>query len=356
MQTKLGSLSSSRLGGARRRAVSLSPEELVRIEPLGPESRLPVVVRPNLSGVQLGAWAASNRERIEQLVNEHGGILFRGFGLSSVDDFESTVGALAEGGLLEYKERSSPRSAVTERVYTSTDYPADQPIFLHNENSYQHTWPLRIFFFCHTAPAEGGETPIADTRRIYERVSPEIRDRFREKGWMYVRNFGDGLGLDWRVVFQTEDRSVVEDYCRQNGIECEWKSGGRLCTRSRRRAIAVHPGTGELVWFNHATFFHVTTLPETIRTALLNEFQEEDLPTNTFYGDGSPIEPETLDELRRLYAEETVRYSWQRGDLLMLDNMLVAHGRAPFKGERKILVGMADPCSWADLPELPEVG
>ena len=27
---------------------------------------------------------------------------------------------------------------------------------------------------------------------------------------MYVRNFGDGFGLDWRTVFQTDDRAAVE--------------------------------------------------------------------------------------------------------------------------------------------------
>jgi hypothetical protein len=76
---------------------------------------------------------------------------------------------------------------------------------------------------------------------------------------------------------------------------------------------------------------------------MVAEFSDGDLPANTYYGDGSPIEPEVLDHLRAAYHAETVSFPWQQGDLLMLDNMLVAHGRAPYAGARQILVGMSEP-------------
>ncbi|HEX2252875.1 MAG TPA: TauD/TfdA family dioxygenase [Thermoanaerobaculia bacterium] len=76
---------------------------------------------------------------------------------------------------------------------------------------------------------------------------------------------------------------------------------------------------------------------------MLAEFSAEELPSNSYYGDGSPIEPEVLDHLREIYRRETVAFPWQRGDLLVLDNMLVAHGRAAFEGSRRVLVGMAEP-------------
>ena len=78
---------------------------------------------------------------------------------------------------------------------------------------------------------------------------------------------------------------------------------------------------------------------------MLAEFTEDDLPTNTYYGDGTPIEPSVLDELREIYRQETVAFPWEKGDVLMLDNMLAAHGRAPFVGTRKVLVGMTDATS-----------
>jgi alpha-ketoglutarate-dependent taurine dioxygenase len=303
---------------------------------------LPLLFEPGLQEVDLAVWAADNRPRIEEDLLRHGGLLFRGFNIEGPARLEALIRAISASAL-EYKERSSPRSTVEGKIYTSTDYPPDYPIFLHNENSYQSTWPLKIFFLCQQPAEEGGETPIADCRRIFARIDPAVRDRFVEKGWMYVRNFGDGFGLDWRTVFQTDDKAAVEAHCRANGIEAEWKPGDRLRTRAVRPAVTKHPKTGEPMWFNHATFFHVSTLEPSVREALLEEFAEDELPTNTYYGDGAPIEPETLDHLLALYRQEMLSFPWEKGDVLLLDNMMVAHGRAPYRGSRKILVGMAEP-------------
>jgi alpha-ketoglutarate-dependent taurine dioxygenase len=201
---------------------------------------------------------------------------------------------------------------------------------------------MKIFFFCVTPSIQGGETPIVDCRKVFERIDREIRRRFIEKGWMLVRNFGNGLSLTWQSVFQTEDKIEVEDYCRQAGIETEWQ-GDRLRTRQTRQAVTQHPVTGEMVWFNHAAFFHVSTLEPSTREVLLAGLKEEDLPNNTYYGDGSPIELSVLDEIREAYRQEAVSFAWQEGDILMLDNMLCAHGRNPYAGPRKILVAMSEP-------------
>jgi alpha-ketoglutarate-dependent taurine dioxygenase len=162
---------------------------------------------------------------------------------------------------------------------------------------------------------------------------------------MLTRNFGEGCGLSWQTVFQTTSKQEVEAVCSRAGIETEWKGGSRLKTRQVRRAVARHPQTSESVWFNHATFFHISTLEPTTREILLSQFSEEDLPYNTYYGDGSPIEASVLDELRAAYRQEAVEFSWQKGDALMIDNMLTAHGRNPYSGPREIIVGMSEPCS-----------
>jgi alpha-ketoglutarate-dependent taurine dioxygenase len=319
----------------------VSSEELVRFGPL-PTGDLPLLAEPASPDVDLAAWASSNGQLLEEKLHRHGGILFRGFNLSEPEHLQTFIQAVA-GEPLEYRERSSPRHAVKGNIYTSTDYPASHPIFLHNENSYQQEWPLKIFFFCRQAPEQGGETPIADVRKVLARIPPEIRDRFASRRWMYVRNFGDGFGLSWQTVFQSTDKAAIEEHCRAKGIEVEWKDGNRLRTRAVRPTVSRHPKTGELVWFNHATFFHVSTLEPALRDSLVAEFSDGELPANTYYGDGSPIEPEVLDRLRAAYHAETISFPWQQGDLLMLDNMLVAHGRAPYAGARQILVGMAEP-------------
>lgn len=329
-----------------RRAAVVPAAGRVREEP-GPAG-LPLVLTPAVAGVDPLAWAAESRAGIEERLLRHAALLFRGFGLPGIEGLQAFVRAVC-GDLLEYKERSSPRSELGDRVYTSTDYPAEQPIFPHNEHSYARRFPLKLFFSCVTAAETGGETPVGDTRRILGHIDPDVRRRFEEKGWMYVRNFHPGFGLAWQTVFQTDDPVRVEAYCREAGIDCEWRSGGRLRTRQVRPATARHPRTGEAVWFNHATFFHVSTLPAAIREPLLRDFGEEDLPNHTWYGDGSPIEPEVAEHLRQAYLREMVAPPWQEGDILLIDNMLAAHARNPFTGSRKVLVAMADPHTRDDV-------
>jgi alpha-ketoglutarate-dependent taurine dioxygenase len=302
------------------------------------------MISPSVPDVDLIRWAEMAKAELQRILSSSGAILFRGFGITPESDLERFI-QVVSGQPLAYVERSSPRSQVAGNIYTSTEHPADQPIFLHCENSYQKTWPLKIFFCCHTRPEHGGETPIADTRRILKRLRPEIREAFENKGVMYVRNFGPGLGLSWQTVFQTGDRARVEQYCAEMGIECAWKGAERLTTRHVRAAIRTHPVTGEQVWFNHAAFFHITTLDAETQKNLRQLLGQDELPNNTYYGDGTEIEPEVAEHLRACYAAETVMFTWQSGDLLMLDNMLAAHGRSSYRGPRRILVGMAEPCS-----------
>src|SRR5262249_45745273 len=148
-------------------------------------------------------------------------ILFRDFNIKSVPQFEAFVRALSSQ-LLDYTYRSTPRSEVSVNIFTSTDYPADQEIPLHNELSYASSWPRKIWFCCLKAAERGGETPLADSRKVYAHIRREIRDRFRQQGLRYIRVFGEGLDLHWHNAFQTTDRTAVEAQCRQAGIEFQW--------------------------------------------------------------------------------------------------------------------------------------
>ncbi|HZF08643.1 MAG TPA: TauD/TfdA family dioxygenase [Thermoanaerobaculia bacterium] len=322
---------------------------VIRSRFLAPERALPLVVEPGFAGADLVQWARGNRKSLERELGRHGGILFRGFGVDSSPSFQRFVEA-SSGRPLEYVERSSPRSRVSGTIYTSTDYPPEHEIFLHNEQSYNRVFPRKTLFCCLQAARRGGETPVADSRRIYQRLDPAIRGRFEAEGYLYQRNLARGFGLDWQTAFQTTDPGAVEEYCLDNDIDFEWRDGGeRLRTRQVRRAVARHPVTREATWFNHLTFFHVSTLPVEAREALLAELPEEDLPNHTYYADGSPIEPAVLEELRGNYREETVAFGWENGDVLLLDNMLVAHARSAFEGPRKVVVGMAEPTDWDDV-------
>lgn len=324
-----------------RKPVRVGQGELVKRSFFDGLHGFPLVLEPNLENVNLTAWIEGNREAVEQDLMRHGAILFRGFGVESVGTFESFTQALTPE-LLDYRERAAPRIQVGGRVYTSTEFPADQWIPLHHEMSYSHNWPKKIFFFCGLPAQSGGRTPIAEDRKVLPALDPEIKAKFLEKKVMYVRNYGEGVDLSWQEAFQTDDPKAVEEYCRKAGAEVEWRGRDRLRTRSVRQVVVTHPRTGETVWFNHAHMFHMSNLEPEVLSALLEEFAPDELPRNSFYGDGTPIESEVLGHIRKVYQDTSVSFPWQKGDILLLDNILVSHGREPFEGPRKILVAMAE--------------
>ena len=332
-----------RMSAGKRKSISVNDADLVKTSILLPESTLPLAIQPKIGGVDVLSWARMNLNFIQSSLYKHGALLFRNFDVSNVNDFERFADAVSAEKLMQYTERSSPRHEVTGHIYTSTDYPADQTIFPHNEHSYSLSWPMKLFLYCQTPALKGGETPIGDCRRILQRIDPKVREQFSKKGWMYVRNFGDGFGLSWQTAFNTNNPEQVEAYCESHDIQFQWSAGRRLRTRQVRPAVARHPVTGEETWFNHATFFHITTLEKSLQQGLRSGLDDEDLPNNTYYGDGTPIEDEVMEGLRRAYTEKMVKFPWKTGDILILDNMLAAHARSSYEGPRRILFAMAEP-------------
>lgn len=339
------------LGTVRRKAVSLPQEELIETEDLGTGETLPLVVKPAVAHIDLGDWAEGNGEFIETKLLKHGAILFRGFNVSIAPAFERFGLTICRELFNENGEH--PRKTVSGNVYTPVFYPADRKLLWHNENSFNHRWPMKILFGCRQPAQQGGETPIVDSRKVFELIDPKIRERFIEKKVMYLRNYGDGLGLNWETVFQTKNRSEVEAACRQAAIDFEWKAGDayglRLRTRSVRPAVVKHPQTGEMSWFNQAQHWHPACLDAETRKYLLSSFSEEDLPRNCYYGDGTPIEDSVMAEISEVYQQLEVSFPWQQGDVLVLDNVLTAHGRNPFVGERQLLVAMGELTSFEDI-------
>lgn len=289
--------------------------------------------------------AAARRDRFDAMLLQSGALLFRGWGAATLEDFGRFVRAFSGAGeLFNYAGGASPRNALGEAgLYTSTEYPPHVALSLHNELSYADVHPRRLFFFCLVAAETGGETTLADSRRILQALDPAVAEAFRRRGVRYVRTLSSerGGGYSWREAFETDDPAAAEAGCRRIGATFEWLPGGILRLGQVRPATAVHPLTGEEVWFNQADGFHPSALDPAAHRAMLAEHGSEDrFRLNSAYGDGGPIEPAALDHVRAVLRDQTVPHRWRPGDILVLDNLLAAHGRNPFTGPRRIALAM----------------
>lgn len=304
------------------------------------DQRGPLMFQPAGGMGDLPAFIEANATLIADRLTVHGALLFRGFDVASVEDFER-VGSAISPNALEYTYRSTPRSSLAKGVFTTTEYPPDQEISLHCENAYQRAWPLKIAFCCLIAPETGGATQIADVRKVTASLSPDLLERFECLGVRYVRHYRPYVDIPWETVFQTSDREELAAFCARNGIEHEWLDANTLRTSQTNQGMATHPQTGERVFFNQAHLFHISNLqPEVARS--LRAMYGERVPRNTFYGDGSDIPAEDLQAVRDAFKAAEMSFPWQTGDVLLLDNMQMAHGRKPFTGQRKVVATLLD--------------
>ncbi|HET8842660.1 MAG TPA: condensation domain-containing protein, partial [Ktedonobacteraceae bacterium] len=340
-----GSRNRQRLMQLKPKAINLQETQVVQTGYLSAQGTLPLVIRPGHKGrINLLDWSQGNRQMLEEELLKHGAILFRDFNISSLAEFER-FGELLD----EHSEHTITMGEGKSDLYTSIFYPPEKKLLWHNENSFNHSWPRKIWFYC-AQPAEvGGETPLVDSRAVFQHLDPQIQDAFLTKQIMYVRNYGEELGLPWQTIFRTTEKQAVEAYCRSANIGYAWKDGNRLRTWQVRPAILTHPERQERLWWNQATHWHPACLEPDVRASLRSLFAEEEMPRHCFYGDGSPIEDAVMQEVMRVYAELEVSFPWQQGDILMVENMLVAHARNPFDGPRKIYVSMGDMLSLHDL-------
>ncbi|GAA1267287.1 TauD/TfdA family dioxygenase [Sphaerisporangium rubeum] len=304
----------------------------------------PVAVEvPPLTGLgDCLRWLRQERSGIRQALDEHGALYLAGLPIHDAQDFAEVRDVLV-AERASYKEKATPRSALGDDVFSSTDLPSSQAIRPHNENSYTLTFPGVLMFCCLTAPLAGGATPVTDCRRVLANLPPELVARFREHGWLLNRVYSEHISLGWRAAFGADSRAEVAAYCAAQRVGHQWLDDDRLFTTQLRPALIRHPRTGEEVWFNHVAFWNEWSLDPDVRDVLLAEFGPDGLPFATALGDGSRLGGADVAAINDAYEAATVRREWSRGDVLLVDNVLAAHGRDPFRGDRKIVVAMGEP-------------
>jgi len=297
----------------------------------------PFTINP-LADVNVFEWAKKNKDSINNILLEKGAVLLRGFKIGGAENFNKLF-SIISGEAIEYKNRTSPRDQVYNNVYTSTSHPNDQIIHMHTENSYSNIYNRIISFYSLIPAPKGGETPIADERKLMKSLKKETIKKFREKGILYVRNSMPGIGLDWKTIYQTQDKSELTKILKDLGHEFTWIYDDHLRTKWRLPAIQNHPITNEEIWFNHMFF----GLKHHYDPEVIEFLGEENLPFATYYGDGTEIESEVVQEFIDFYKENAIVFKWQKDDFLVLDNTMFSHGRRPFEGARTTLTAMGQP-------------
>lgn len=303
----------------------------------------PLDIRPGDAGAPadvdgLLAYLADG-DLVGDLLVKEKALVFRGFGVPR-DRLEAVMDAVLPDRLA-YVHGNSPRTKVGDNVYTSTEYPAEMTISMHNELSYSSRWPSRLMFYCEVAADSGGATPVVDGARWLDVLDDEVRAAFAG-GVRYTQNLHDGYGLgkSWQDTFETGDRDRVEAYLADMDAAWEWRPDGGLRVSQIRPATVRHPVTGEEVWFNQSDQWHPAALGDETAAALAAVVPAEDLPQSVAYADGRPIPADHVVQVRDRGLAEAVDVDWAPGDVLLIDNVLVGHGRRPFTGSRRVLVAM----------------
>lgn len=320
--------------------------------------QLPLVIEPTKEGAccdDLLDFIYNNLDWLKKELLTYGGLLFRGFGTDQVQNFSQVIDALGLGTSLDYIGGGSPRSKVYKSIYTSTEAAPDIKICLHNELSYSNIFPKHIYFWCDIPPQEGGETFLGDARKIFEKVNPSLKQKFQEKQLNYISRYYCQSKLmelvnkikrghrSWKDVFETDNKQDVEEKCKKAGINLKWNQNDWLEISRMRPAFLEHPETKETVWFNQVHLFDYN--PRFIgmwkyvamRLFYIRKHMQVD---EVHYADKSKIARKDIYHIHDILDEESIYFPWQNGDVLVLDNILAMHGRAPFKGKRRILTAM----------------
>ncbi|MGI9585806.1 MAG: amino acid adenylation domain-containing protein, partial [Acidimicrobiia bacterium] len=307
------------------------------------------VIRVDSQAV-LPMWVSDNRESLLDLVIEYGSVLVRGLELADPTE----VGVLASGlvdNVMQPTEAFAPREALPGATFSSSAWPANQQMCMHHELSYRLETPGLMMFACLVVPTEGGGIPLAEAARVLDGLPDDLVDRLDKEGWMLTRSYNNDVGLSFAEAFGTEKRAEVEKYCRANAIEFEWQPDGGLRTRQHRRAIVRHPASGERCWFNQVAFLSEWTMNPEVRDFLVDLYGEDGLPFNTRFGNGDPIDGDTVQLINEVYDANTMRQPLSSGDVLLVDNIRMAHSREPFEGDRQVIVAMGEPVRFAEFSE-----
>ncbi|MEZ5488706.1 MAG: TauD/TfdA family dioxygenase [Gammaproteobacteria bacterium] len=286
-------------------------------------------------------WLARNSTSLLKELDQHGAIVLRNFPLHDGIAFDHCVQAF---GLHNFAYKNSLSNAVrhnvTERVFTANEAPAGIAIHLHHEMAQTPFYPSRLFFFCEQAPEAGGETPLCRSDILLDKLQqriPAFIQRCQELGVRYTNvmpaedDAGSGQGRSWRSTLRVDSPRSAEKKLQALGYSWEWlKEDNLRVTTATLPAVRKLPD-GRRVFFNQLI-------------AAFRGWQDtrNQSDKSICYGDGSDFDTGHLAALAETSDSLTVALPWKTGDMALVDNFLVMHGRRPFLGKRRVLASLAE--------------
>jgi len=298
------------------------------------------------------SWLRANRAALDGLIIRHGGIVLRGFPVRSSRDFGAVVDTFPSYSR-GYVGGGGSRARISDKVMEATQLSETMNLTLHSEMGYLKTYPKRIAFYC-AKPAEfGGETTIGSMRAFIARLPNDLRERIRENGARTIRNLapaGASRGQrvsdhpdkrGWDETFDTEDRVEVEAHCAAMAMEAIWNEDGSLTLISEAEPFAHHPATGELCYRSQ---MHTNRSFEADDRRAITEAlrASQKMRSRHTMLNGEEMPQQDADMVARIFSEITVAWPWHSGDVMILDNLLVSHGRHPYAGTRDVQVALLD--------------
>lgn len=247
---------------------------------------------------------------------------------------------------LEYIGGNSPRTKLVDAVYTSTEYPQQETLSLHQELSYEVQVPDVLLFVCVVEPSQGGETPVCDAAELLQALPTDLTTRFATLGVRYHQLLPADErrpGKTWMDQFQTDRREQCEELLAERSLRYCWQDDGALRIERQRDAVRPHPVTGASLWFNQADQWDIGMSMDERRRVMFERMHGADAaPHAVRYGDGSDIALDDLRLIKQAALDLAAKPAWKQGNVLVLDNRQHLHGRMPFEGDRRILVSMGD--------------
>ena len=285
------------------------------------------------------SWVSQHQAQVESQLNQSGAVLLRGFGLATDTDFDGVIQAFDWPNFTYADSLSNAvRRNRTERVFTANEAPPDVSIFLHHEMAQTPIYPSRLFFFCEQPARQGGATPICRSDLLLTRLAaaaPEFVRDCETKGVTYsqtmppVEDLDSGQGRSWRSTLSADEPSAAEAKLRQLGYQWQWQDDGSLSVTTPVLPAVRALADGSRAFFNQliAAFFGWQDARNQSQKAIC-------------FGDGSAIDGDAMLLAIDLAEALTVELAWQRGDVAIVDNFRVMHGRRPFQGERRVLASL----------------